>query len=300
MILKCAPQLGNIDTIKRFLEFFLDPKFIAREQIKLRTLAGKKYYSAIIPVKIHPAIAILDCLNFLIQNDPLTLPKDFEYYMRDLIVLSLTASSMFKVSNNDLNKLGPPGFIKRVRDRILDKRGFYHVLYELQVAALMNSIHKIVHFEDVSDKKWPDLLISEADKSYYLECKSLESPKALYARLSVEILQLLEKMKINAQIELLLNRQPSDSTAITTITAEIQSMLQSGTMQKCDESKADIKITLLDNLYKGDLISPGGNADYDYLAIGSWGKRDSDGISWWKDPWWLLLKTKIALHQKEQ
>jgi hypothetical protein len=59
MILKYVPQLGDIDTIKRFLEFFLDPKFVAREQ-KLSTLAGKKYYSAIIPVEIHPAIAILD------------------------------------------------------------------------------------------------------------------------------------------------------------------------------------------------------------------------------------------------
>lgn len=91
-------------------------------------------------------------------------------------------------------------------------------------------------------------------------------------------------MKINTQIELLLNRQPSDSTAITSITAEIQSMLHSGTMQICDKSKADIKITLLDNLYKGDLISPGGNADYDYLTIGSLGKQNSDGISWWRDP----------------
>jgi hypothetical protein len=69
-------------------------------------------------------------------------------------------------------------------------------------------------------------------------------------------------------------------------------MLQSGTIQKCDESKADIKITLLDNLYKGDLNSPGGNADYDYLAIGSWGKRDSDGISWWKDPRVIVVKNK--------
>jgi hypothetical protein len=153
MILKCAPQLGDIDTIKQFLEFFLDPKFIAREQLNLRTLAGKKHYSAIIPVEIHPAIAILDCLHFLIQNDPLTLTQEFEYHMRDLGVLSLTASRLFKICNNDLNKLGPPGFIKRVRDRILDKRGFYHVLYELQVAALMNSIHKTVRFEDVSDKK---------------------------------------------------------------------------------------------------------------------------------------------------
>jgi hypothetical protein len=160
-----VPQLNDIDTIKRFLEFFLDPKFIAQEQIKLRTLAGTKYYSAIMPVEIHPAIAILDCLNFLIQNDSLTLPQEFEYHMRDLILLSVTASSMFKISNNDLNKLGPLGFIKRVRDQILDKHGFYHVLYELQVAALMNSIHKTVHFEDVSNKKWPDLLIFEADRS---------------------------------------------------------------------------------------------------------------------------------------
>lgn len=60
-------------------------------------------------VEIHPDIAILDYLNSLIQNDPLTLPQEFEQHMRDLaVLLSLTALRLFEISNNDLDKLGPP------------------------------------------------------------------------------------------------------------------------------------------------------------------------------------------------
>jgi hypothetical protein len=138
MLSWAVPGLRDINLVKRFLDFFLDKRFIAREQDKLRR-SGKKNYWVLMQVQIHPAIAILECVNDLIRNDPPYMPQPCQQYARELLILSVTASNLFKMTNNNLNNLGPPGFINRVRDRILDQRGFSHVLYELQIYAMMDS-----------------------------------------------------------------------------------------------------------------------------------------------------------------
>jgi tetratricopeptide (TPR) repeat protein len=145
----------------------------------------------------------------------------------------------------------------------------------------------------VPDKKWPDLSIMEGEVLYYLECKSLESPKAQSDLLAVEINLLLESMKINADIEILLNNQPLDLASIKSIVAQIRSMLESNNLQKYGENNVDIKITLLEHLQKAPLILPSGfmGGIGDVVTTGAI-KKDSDGNIWLKNFNTINIKNK--------
>src|SRR5690606_12591410 len=103
---KCMPEFGDIDLVRNLLKFFIDDSFAKKEMDKACSLTGKKHFAFLIPVEIHPAVHLLECLDYLIKENPEKFPIQFDRHMTDLIMLSIVANGISRMCGGDLNRLG--------------------------------------------------------------------------------------------------------------------------------------------------------------------------------------------------
>ncbi|MGI0008134.1 MAG: hypothetical protein ACRD92_00770, partial [Nitrosopumilaceae archaeon] len=289
--LKCTSYLKNIDEIKRFLEFFIDKQFIKQEKAKAQKFQPHRNYKYLIPVEIHPAIPLLDTINYLISNNPETLDGEHENQLSDLLNLALVTAQILKICNNDLNKLGSPEYVKELKSRFKTNDGFRKTIYEMQIASVSGFLGRKPIFLTEKSKKWPDLRVDNG-KSAYIECKKLDGPEHIYQRhLLVSINQILDRLDKNVRVDVVMENFPDSPEDLDRIPPMVEQMLHANEIEKITESE---RISIYE-YQKSDFIVNGvkfgDNTDFDHMTS-SVQFRILNGEKEFKNPRGITIKCK--------